>query len=102
MIIMYTIARQGSDGARAAAAGRRGAGLPLHRHLRPFPESASLTIATWLKDLVDTVAVDPDPFPVFLLFVGSERVLRELASRNESGRLLLLARSGVDRKRAIA
>lgn len=46
--------------------------------------AASPTFATWLKNLVDTVAVDPDPFPVFLLFVGSERVRRELASRNES------------------
>ena len=46
--------------------------------------ATSPTFATWLKDLVDTVAVDPDPFPVFLLFVGSERVRRELVSHNES------------------
>ncbi len=46
--------------------------------------AASPTFATWLKDFVDTVAVGWDPFPVFLLFVGSERVRRELVSHNQS------------------
>lgn len=46
--------------------------------------ASSPTFATWLKDFVDTVAVGWEPFPVFLLFVGSERVRRDLASHNES------------------
>ena len=46
--------------------------------------ASSPTFATWLKDLVDTVAVDGRLFAVFLLFVGLERVRRELVSHNES------------------
>ena len=46
--------------------------------------ASSPTFATWLKDLVDTVAVDGRLFPVFLLFVGLDRVRRELVSYNES------------------
>ena len=46
--------------------------------------ASSPTFGTWLKDFVDTVAVSWEPFPVFLLFVGSERVRRQLASHNES------------------
>ena len=46
--------------------------------------AGSSTFATWLKNFVDTVAINWDSFPVFLLFVCSERIRRELVSHNES------------------
>lgn len=46
--------------------------------------AGSSTFATWLKNFVDTVAINWESFPVFLLFVGSERIRRELVSHNES------------------
>ena len=42
------------------------------------------------KYFVDTVAENREPFPVFLLFVGSEWMRRELASHNESVARILI------------
>ena len=44
----------------------------------------SPAFATWLKNFVDTVAFDGGPFPVFLLFAGSDRVRRQVVRQHES------------------
>ena len=44
----------------------------------------SPAFATWLKNLVDTVAFDGGDFPVFLLFAGSDRIRRRVVRQHES------------------
>ena len=46
--------------------------------------ASSPNFGAWLKDFVDTVAESGEPFPVFLLFVGSEWGRRALTRHDES------------------